>query len=190
LYSFIHIMEFIQILCYADARAIRFPSGETIMNITRRKLLGNGTRLGLGVGLGAAVAASPLLPSVGPAYAGTEQAEALIAEFTGGAAVASGKISLGAPEIAENGNTVPIKVSVESAMSEEDHVAQVLVVASANPAPGVAVFNFTPMSGKAQASTRIRLAKTQELIAVARMSDGSFYRDAKMVKVTIGGCGG
>ena len=181
-------MEFIQILCYADARAIRFPSGETIMNITRRKLLGNGTRLG--VGLGAAVAASPLLPSVGPAYAGTEQAEAVIAEFTGGAAVASGKISLGAPEIAENGNTVPIKVSVESAMSEEDHVAQVLVVASANPAPGVAVFNFTPMSGKAQASTRIRLAKTQELIAVARMSDGSFYRDAKMVKVTIGGCGG
>jgi sulfur-oxidizing protein SoxY len=160
------------------------------MSITRRKLLGNGTRLGLGVGLGAVVAGSPLLPAAGPAYAGTAEAEALISEFTGGTAPASGKISLGAPEIAENGNTVPIKVSVESAMSGEDHVSEVLIVASGNPAPGVVVFKFTPMSGRAEASTRIRLAKTQELIAIARMSDGSLYRDARTVKVTIGGCGG
>ena len=158
------------------------------MSITRRRLLGNGTRLGLGVGLGAVVSGSPLLPVA--AYADTAQAEALISEFTGGVAPASGKISLGAPEIAENGNPVPIKVSVESAMSGEYPVSEVLSVASGNPAPGVVVFKFTPMSGKAEASTRIRLAKTQELIAIARMNDGSLYRDARTVKVTIGGCGG
>jgi sulfur-oxidizing protein SoxY len=165
-------------------------AGETIMNITRRKLLGTGTKLGLSAGLGAVVAGSPLLPTVGPAYAGMAQAEALISEFTGGAATPSGKITLGAPQIAENGNTVPINVKVESAMSDADYVSEVMIVASANPSPGVVKFMFTPMSGKAQASTRIRLAKTQELIAIAKMSDGSFYRDAKMVKVTIGGCGG
>ena len=156
------------------------------MTITRRKLLGTGTTLGLGV----AVAGAPLLPAFGPAYAGTAEAEALISEFTGGAATSSGKITLGAPEIAENGNTVPINVKVESAMSDAEHVSEVIIVASANPSPGVVKFMFTPMSGKAHASTRIRLAKTQELIAVARMSDGSFYRDVKTVKVTIGGCGG
>ncbi len=150
------------------------------MSITRRKVLGSGA------GLGAVVVAGGAF--VGAAHAGT--GEELIAKFTGGASATSGKITLGAPEIAENGNTVPIEVSVESAMSAAEHVSEVLVVATGNPSPEVVTFKFTPASGTAKASTRIRLAKTQELVAVAKMSDGSFFTDSKTVKVTIGGCGG
>ena len=62
--------------------------------------------------------------------------------------------------------------------------------AAGNPRPGVATFNFSPMSGEASATTRIRLAKTQDVIAVAKMNDGSVFMDKKQVKVTIGGCGG
>ena len=150
------------------------------MGITRREVVGSG--------LGVVVAGSGILSADISAYA--SEAEDLIAAFTGGVSPGSGKISLGAPQIAENGNTVPINVSVESVMSEADHVSQVIVIAPSNPSPGVVKFTFTAMSGKAEASTRIRLAKTQELIAIAKMSDGSFVQDAKTVKVTIGGCGG
>ena len=153
------------------------------MSITRREVLGRGA------GAGAAfVAGSSLLSSTVPAHASA--ADELIASFTGGASVGTGRISLGAPQIAENGNTVPISVSVESAMNDADNVAEVIVVSKGNPAPGIASFKFTQLSGKATASTRIRLAKTQELVAIARMGDGSFIGDTKTVKVTIGGCGG
>ena len=74
-------------------------------------------------------------------------------------------------------------------MSADDMVSEVLLLALGNPQPGVAKFMFTAMSGKAQASTRIRLAKTQDLLAIAKMADGSFYQDRQTVKVTIGGCG-
>jgi sulfur-oxidizing protein SoxY len=101
-----------------------------------------------------------------------------------------GKIVLKVPEIAENGNTVPVTVSIESPMTETDYVKAVHVVADGNPAPGVASFSFTPMSGKAEAQLRIRLAQTQNVVAVAQMSDGSLWTASREVKVTIGGCGG
>lgn len=113
-----------------------------------------------------------------------------VQKFTGGAEVQSGKISLETPEIAENGNTVPIAFSVESPMTADNHVKSVLILADGNPSPGVATFNFTAMSGTAAASTRVRLAKTQNIVAIAKMSDGSLYMDKKEIKVTIGGCGG
>ena len=113
-----------------------------------------------------------------------------IKEFTGGAEVGEGKVSLTTPEIAENGNTVPISVEVDSAMEGNDMVESIMVLADGNPRPEVVTFNFTAMSGVAAAKTRIRLAKTQNVIAVARMSDGSFYMASNEVKVTIGGCGG
>ncbi|MDP2733806.1 MAG: thiosulfate oxidation carrier protein SoxY, partial [Hoeflea sp.] len=100
------------------------------------------------------------------------------------------KITLTAPEIAENGNTVPISVSVESAMEGDDLVESVIIFADGNPSPAVATFHFTEMSGAALATTRMRLAKTQNVVAVAKMKDGSFFMDKKQVKVTIGGCGG
>ncbi len=99
-------------------------------------------------------------------------------------------IKLDLPEIAENGNTVPLKFEVESPMTGDDYVKSVHVFAEGNPRPDVASFHFTPASGKAAASTRMRLAKTQNVVAVAEMSDGKVYMAKKEVKVTIGGCGG
>jgi sulfur-oxidizing protein SoxY len=134
------------------------------------------------------MAAAGTLPRA--ALAQENDYQALIAEFTGGAEAQTGRIMLDLPEIAENGNTVPMALSVESPMTEEDHVEEVLVLAQGNPNAGVATFHFTPLSGRAEANTRIRLARTQNVTAVARMSDGSYFTDTKEVKVTIGGCGG
>ena len=109
--------------------------------------------------------------------------EDVIAEFTGGAAMADTGVTLTAPEIAENGNTVPIAVEAEGAVS-------IMVLAAGNPTPGVGTFNFGELAGAHAASTRIRLAGTQDVIAIAKMADGSFARASSNVKVTIGGCGG
>jgi sulfur-oxidizing protein SoxY len=117
-------------------------------------------------------------------------ADEVIKKFTGGKTPAQSKVKLDLPEIAENGNTVPMTVMVESPMTEQSHVTDVLVVANENPRAGVVTFHFSPASGVAEANTRIRLAKTQDVIAVAKMNDGSFYMASKQVKVTIGGCGG
>jgi sulfur-oxidizing protein SoxY len=97
---------------------------------------------------------------------------------------------LKAPEIAENGNTVPVTVIVDSPMTEQDYVKAVHVVAEANPAPGVVTLHFRPENGKAEAQFRMRLAQTQNLVAIAEMSDGSLWTATREVKVTIGGCGG
>jgi sulfur-oxidizing protein SoxY len=153
-----------------------------MMNLTRRQALA------LSAGLAALATAGF---DATAAFADPEAANKRLAEFTGGKTPKSGKITLTAPEIAENGSTVPVSVSVDSPMTEKSYVQSVLLMADDNPrSPTVAVFNFTPMSGVAAAGTRIRLAKTQNVIAVAKMSDGSVYMDKKQVKVTIGGCGG
>ena len=124
-----------------------------------------------------------------PALAKNDAEEA-IKKFTGGKTPTQGKIKLDLPEIAENGNTVPMTVTVESPMTEQSYVSEVLIVADENPRSGVVTFHFSPASGVAEANTRIRLAATQDVIAVAKMNDGSFYTASKQVKVTIGGCGG
>ena len=106
-----------------------------------------------------------------------------IAAFTGGANVGSEGITLIAPEIAENGNTVPIEVIAPGAKA-------IIVFASGNPVPAVATFNFGPLAASQSAVTRIRLAGTQDVVAIARMPDGTFVQTSQEVKVTIGGCGG
>ena len=103
--------------------------------------------------------------------------------FTGGADAATSGIDLTAPEIAENGNTVPISVDAPGAVV-------ITIMAAGNPLPGVAKFKFGDGAGAQAATTRIRLAGTQDVVAVAEMADGSFAAVSKMVKVTIGGCGG
>jgi sulfur-oxidizing protein SoxY len=138
------------------------------MELTRRQTLI--------VGLGAATAA--MLP-----FRVMAAIEDDIAAFTGGAAVGEGGITLNAPEIAENGNTVPIDVSAPGAVA-------IAVFATGNPVPPVVTFNFGPLAASQTAATRIRLAKTQDVVAVAKMADGSFVRTSATVKVTIGGCGG
>jgi len=109
--------------------------------------------------------------------------EDAIAAFTGGAEVGSEGVTLTAPEIAENGNTVPISVDAPGATA-------IMVLALGNPNPGVATFNFGPLAGSQSASTRIRLAGTQDVVAVAKMANGSFNQTSATIKVTIGGCGG
>jgi sulfur-oxidizing protein SoxY len=126
--------------------------------------------------------------TISPAHA--NNAPDLIKAFTGGKQAAEGKVKLDLPEIAENGNTVPMTVSVESPMTDASHVTDVLVVGDGNPNGGMVTFQFSPLSGVAEANTRIRLAATQNIIAVAKMNDGSFAMASKQVKVTIGGCGG
>jgi sulfur-oxidizing protein SoxY len=149
------------------------------MKLNKRELMA------FGFGTAAALA----LPAL-PALAEGDKTAERIKKFTGGKEPTAGKVSLTTPEIAENGNTVPVSVSVDSPMSEDNYVQSVLILADGNPEPGVATFNFSPMSGEAAATTRIRLAKTQNVVAVAKMNDGSFFMDKKLVKVTIGGCGG
>jgi len=138
------------------------------MKITRRDTL----LMALG---GAVVATLPM-----PVFAAADDQ---IAEFTGGVEPGAGGITLTAPEIAENGNTVPIEVDAPGAVS-------IMILAAGNPSPGVATFNFGPLAGSHVASTRIRLAGTQDVVAVAKMADGSFVQASQEVKVTIGGCGG
>lgn len=145
-------------------------------------------RQALALGAGAMTVAV-LGVSSDPALAKNDSDEA-IKKFTGGKTPVQGKIKLDLPEIAENGNTVPMTVTVDSPMTEQSHVTEVLIVADENPRAGVATFHFSPASGIAEANTRIRLAATQDVIAVAKMNDGSFFIANKQVKVTIGGCGG
>ncbi len=128
--------------------------------------------------LGVGAAALTMLPiSVSAA------ADDAVAAFTGGADVSETGVELTAPEIDENGNTVPISVEAGGAVA-------ILVLATGNPTPGVAQFNFGAMSGAQAASTRVRLAGTQDIVAIAKMADGSFAKAQQTVKVTIGGCGG
>jgi sulfur-oxidizing protein SoxY len=151
------------------------------MNLTRRQALA--------LSAGAAALAAAGLDATA-AFADAALTEKSLMEFTGGKKPETGKVTLTTPEIAENGNTVPISVSVDSPMTEKNYVQSVMLLADGNPNPGVATFNFTPMSGQASATTRMRLAKTQNVLAIAKMNDGSVYMDKKQVKVTIGGCGG
>lgn len=149
------------------------------MTITRRQIMG--------LSAGAFVATALGLR---PAFATPEAATKAITAFADGATVGEGRIELTTPEIAENGNTVPIAVSVDSPMSGADYVASVMILAEGNPNPEVVTFNFTAASGVARAKTRIRLARTQNVVAIAKMNDGSVFMTKNQVKVTIGGCGG
>ncbi len=123
------------------------------------------------------------------AFATADQAKEWLAGQATGTPQA-GKVTLKAPEIAENGNAVPLTVSVDSEMSEKSYVKAIYIAADGNPNPGVAVFEMTPRSGKAEISLRVRLQQTEKIVAVAEMNDGSLYTASREVKVTIGGCGG
>ncbi len=129
--------------------------------------------------LGASAFAVFALPKLAFAATGDDA----IAAFTGGAEMADTGVTLTAPEIAENGNTVPIEVNAPGA-------TEIMVLAMGNPTPGVATFAFGPLAASQHASTRIRLAGTQDVVAIAKMADGSFAKASSTVKVTIGGCGG
>jgi sulfur-oxidizing protein SoxY len=138
----------------------------------------------------ASVAAVAAMMAPYLAFATPATVEAELKKLLGERKPLDGKIKLDLPAIAENGLVVPLNFDVESPMTEADHVKAVHFFADGNPLPMVASFRFTPASGRASASSRIRLAATQNIICVAEMSDGKVYMARQEVKVTIGGCGG
>jgi len=111
-----------------------------------------------------------------------------IRDVVGAAVVRTGKVKLDVPPLVENGNTVPLTVSVTSPMSPDDHVKSIHVFNEKNPQPNVGNFFINPRSGRAQVSTRIRLADSQKIVAIARLSDGSFWSASVDVVVTLAAC--
>jgi sulfur-oxidizing protein SoxY len=148
-------------------------------NITRREALIVG---GLAVAGAAAVAPAP-------AAANTPgQMETAIRYAIGEAEVRKGKVTLDLPPLVENGNTVPITVTVDSPMTKADYVKAIHVFNEKNPQANVISAQLGPRAGKAVLSTRIRLAATQKLTAIAEMSDGTYWSDSQEVIVTLAAC--
>ncbi|MBN9261591.1 MAG: thiosulfate oxidation carrier protein SoxY [Hyphomicrobium sp.] len=143
------------------------------------------------IGAGASLAMAAFLAGL-PALAQepVRSIDEALKKVLGDAKPTESGITLEIPEIAENGNTVPFTLAVDSPMTDASHVKAVHVFASGNPQVGVASYNFTPASGKASVSSRMRLARTQDVVVVAELSDGKFLLGKRNVKVTIGGCGG
>jgi len=123
----------------------------------------------------------------GRAHAASDAKQAM-AEFLGGRVAEPGRITLDLAPSVEDGNSVPLSVAVESPMRADDHVSEVLVVADGNPWPRVALFQLTPLAGRAAFSTRVRLAAPQNVIVLARMNDGRVFTARQHVVVTIGAC--
>ena len=124
------------------------------------------------------------------AEASTEMVSGAIEEIIDGKDSVNADIYLDLPEIAENGNQVKVSFEIDSPMTDENFVRFVHVLADGNPAPKVAKFMFTPSAGVCSATTRMRLAKTQNVYLLAEFSNGSYAMAQSTVKVTIGGCGG
>jgi sulfur-oxidizing protein SoxY len=125
---------------------------------------------------------------VRPAGAADAMMQAAIRGFIGEAQVREGRVKLDVSPLVENGNSVPLSVIVESPMSAEDHVKVISVFNQKNPQPNVVTFHLGPRSGRASVSTRIRLADSQRVTAIAQMSDGSFWSDTADVVVTLAAC--
>jgi sulfur-oxidizing protein SoxY len=144
------------------------------MRTTRREVLLGGAGL-LSVAL------------VRPAEAAPDM-QAVIRDFTGNAPVRPGRIKLDIPPLVENGNAAPVTVTVESAMTEGEYVRAIALFNEKNPQPNVAVFHVGPRAGRARIETRMRLATSQSITAIAAMSDGTFRSDTAQVIVTLAAC--
>ena len=123
-----------------------------------------------------------------PAEATPATLAAAIRNVVGAEPVKTGKVKLDVPPLVENGNTVPMTVSVASPMAPEDHVKSIHVFNEKNPQPNIGNFYLSPQCGRAQVATRIRLADTQKVVAIAKLSDGSFWSASVDVVVTLAAC--
>lgn len=132
-----------------------------------------------------------ILPVVRPesAFAFPTNLDPLIREATGGALPKNGRVHLMLPPLAESGNSVSLKVRVESPMTAADYVKSIHILSEKNPRPVIARFHLNPRSGKAEINTRIRLAGSQQLVAVAVMNDGSSWLGTADVVVIAAACG-
>ena len=136
----------------------------------------------------AAVAGAIPVVTLRPAVATPATQSTAIRQVVGEAVVRTGKVKLDVPPLVENGNTVPLTVSVASPMAPEDFVRSIHVFNEKNPQPNIGNFYLGPNSGRAQVSTRIRLADSQKVVAIARLSDGSFWSVSVDVVVTLAAC--
>jgi sulfur-oxidizing protein SoxY len=140
----------------------------------------------------AGLAAAPLLPGrVARAQSDTAQADVLaelVRKVTGGAPVRAGRVTIDTPRLADNGHSVPFRISVESPMTAADHVQSITLLSGRNPRPLMATFHLGPKSGRAVVATRVRLNGTQSVLAVARLSDGSYWSGSAEVEVTESAC--
>jgi sulfur-oxidizing protein SoxY len=105
-----------------------------------------------------------------------------------GAPVRKGKVKLTLPQLADNGNSVPIRIAVDSPMTASDYVKSIHLYSERNPVSNMANFYLGPRSGKAEIESRVRLAGSQKVTAVAALSDGSFWYDAASIVVTLSAC--
>ena len=126
--------------------------------------------------------------SLRPAQATPDSMKAAIRDVLKGATARAGKVKLDVPPLVENGNTVPVTVFVDSPMTPADHVVSIHVFNEKNPQPNVGNFYLGPRAGRGQIATRIRLADTQTLTAIAKLSDGSFWSATAAVVVTLAAC--
>jgi sulfur-oxidizing protein SoxY len=138
--------------------------------------------------LALAGSAAMLAVTVRPLEATPASMAAAIRNVVGGEPVKTGKVKLDIPPLVENGNTVPMTVSVASPMAPEDHVKSIHVFNEKNPQPNIGNFYLSPQAGRAQISTRIRLADSQKVVAIARLSDGTFWSASVDVVVTLAAC--
>jgi sulfur-oxidizing protein SoxY len=134
------------------------------------------------------LAGALMLALVRPASATPAEMAAAISRFTAGAPLREGRVRLDIAQLIDNGNAVPVTIAVDSAMTAADHVSAIALFTERNPQTDVAVFTLGPRAGKAQVSTRIRLATSQRLVAVARLSDGSCWSQAAEVIVALAAC--
>jgi sulfur-oxidizing protein SoxY len=149
-------------------------------NSTRRRFLGL-------AGSAAAIGAVPIV-TLRPGEATPAMLATAIRNVVGEAEVRTGKVKLDVPPLVENGNTVPMTVSVSSPMTPDDYVRSIHVFNEKNPQPNIGNFYLGPRAGRAQVSTRIRLADSQKIVAIARLSDGSFWSVSVDVVVTLAAC--
>jgi sulfur-oxidizing protein SoxY len=148
---------------------------------TRRQILINAVALIGGTGMSSLLA-------IKPTWATPAMMRAAIRKVVGEAPLRKGKVKLDLPPLIENGNTVPMTVSIDSPMTEADHVKAIHVFNEKNPQPNVLSVRLEPRAGKAAISSRIRLADSQTVTAIAEMSDGSFWSDEADVVVTLAAC--
>ena len=138
-------------------------------------------------GAAAGIGFAPLI-AVGPARATPAAMQEAIRKVVGSASVKTGRVKLELPPLVENGNTVPLAVSVESPMTPADHVRAIHVFTEKNPQPDVVSFRIGLRAGRASVATRIRLADTQTVVALAELSDGSFWSASAVVVVALAAC--
>lgn len=137
---------------------------------------------------GATVAGTIPIVTVRPIEATPAMLNTAIRNVVGEAQIHSRRVKLDIPPLVENGNTVPMTVSVASPMTADDHVKSIHVFNEKNPQPNIGNFYLSPSSGRAQVSTRIRLADTQKIVAIAHLSDDTFWQVAADVVVTLAAC--